>query len=351
MGTPAQNGFAITRISDIEPRAEGERWLIEGLWAGEACGLIGATPKTGKTWLGLSMAIAVASGKPLLGKYEVKAHGPALVFPAEGSRGAIRERVDMLAAAQGIDLTSLPLHLLDTDTLHLDDREHRARLEATLNALKPKLIVLDPLVRLHTGHESDTQHVAEVLGYLRSLQARHGVAIAVTHHLSKGRAGSASAEPGDMLRGSGDLHAWGDSNLYLIKCDGGVVRCHVEQRDSEAPAEPIHFRLEVTAPRDDAASLASLVPCAAPVVDASNAPASRAKRSGGGGARGDAPKRRNARPLRERVLEALRASGQPRSQKSLRVELGCNNQRLTDALRSLESDSQLVRGTNGWILQ
>jgi hypothetical protein len=48
--------------------------------------------------------------------------------------------------------------------------------------------------------------------YLRELQRRHGVAVAVVHHAKKG--GNA-VRAGQALRGSSEFHAWGDSNLYL----------------------------------------------------------------------------------------------------------------------------------------
>ena len=342
MGTASRNspatGFVAKPIAEVHGRAEEATWLIESIWASEACGLIGATPKTGKTWLGLSMALAVASGTKLFGEYAVTDPGPALVFPAEGSSASIRNRVDMLAAASGVEVADLPLHLLDTDALHLDDPEHRTRFELTLEALRPKIVVLDPLVRLHTGHESDTQHVSELLGYLRSLQRRFAVAIVVTHHLGKGRSGSASG--GERLRGSGDLHAWGDSNLYLTKLDGGVVQCDVEQRDAEALEEPLNFKLTV----GSAGASASLE-----LVEAPEPPEPPGGRSI---LRPKAPtaKRTPKAPLGERVLAAIRESGEPRSQKRLRTQVGCNNQRLTDALRALQAAGKIERNENGWAL-
>ena len=49
-------------------------------------------------------------------------------------------------------------------------------------------------------------------GFLaRWLQRAHDLAIVVVHHLRKNGAGRA----GQALRGSGDLHAWIDSGLYL----------------------------------------------------------------------------------------------------------------------------------------
>lgn len=49
-----------------------QHWLIEGLWARLAIGLIGGAPKCCKTWLGLDMAVSVATGTKALGHFETK---------------------------------------------------------------------------------------------------------------------------------------------------------------------------------------------------------------------------------------------------------------------------------------
>jgi RecA-family ATPase len=54
--------------------------------------------------------------------------------------------------------------------------------------------------------------MAPLLGYLRRLQRELHVAVLLVHHVRKG---SAAKRPGQALRGSSDLHGWGDSNLYL----------------------------------------------------------------------------------------------------------------------------------------
>ena len=56
-------------------------------------GVIGGTPKSGKTWLSLDLAVAVASGKPCLGRFAVPEPGPVLVYAAENTPADLRERV------------------------------------------------------------------------------------------------------------------------------------------------------------------------------------------------------------------------------------------------------------------
>jgi hypothetical protein len=90
--------------------------------------------------------------------------------------------------------------------------------------------------------------VAPLLAFLRELQRRHAVAIAVVHHARKG-AGAIRA--GQALRGSSEFHAWGDSNLYLRRDGDDRIALTVEHRAAAAIAG---ITLELTQ-RDDALAL------------------------------------------------------------------------------------------------
>jgi len=127
--------------------------------------------------------------------------------------------------------------------------------------LQPRLLILDPFVRLHRIDENASGEVAPLLAYLRELQRRYGVAVLVVHHARKG-AGNARA--GQALRGSSEFHAWGDSNLYLRR-DGDDLTLTVEHRAAPSLA-PIAIALaqrgpalalEVVDPPDPAAPAAS----------------------------------------------------------------------------------------------
>jgi hypothetical protein len=74
---------------------------------------------------------------------------------------------------------------------------------------------------------------APLLAFLRELQRRHAVAIAVVHHARKG-AGTLRA--GQALRGSSEFHAWGDSNLYLRRDTDDRIALTVEHRAAAAVA-------------------------------------------------------------------------------------------------------------------
>ena len=103
--------------------------------------------------------------------------------------------------------------------MRLDHHSDRQRLEHTVQRIRPRLVLLDPLVRLHGVDENAVAEIAPILGFLRDLQRRFGTAVLLVHHSRK----SGASRPGQALRGSSELHAWGDSNLYLRRRDNQIV--------------------------------------------------------------------------------------------------------------------------------
>ena len=315
-------------LADIERMPEGERWLVEGLLSRSGIAVLASTPKTGKTWVALALAVGVASGSPVLGQFHVPNPGRVVLFPAEDDARAIRERVESLCLAADLELEELPFDIITADQVRLDEAADRARLERLLSVRRPSLLVLDPLVRLHSGAESYSGHVAELFGYLRALQRRFELAVVVTHHLAKNRRRGGS--PGEAMRGSGDIHASYDTGLLLERERDGRIVLTLEHRSAVSP-EPFAFRLvshegggtffereELDDSEDDFQQPRRASPTRA---------ASRRRVASGG----------EEVPLAERVLKVLRRDGRAVSQVAVRRELQVRNQALTEALRTLEA--------------
>ena len=110
----------------------------------------------------------------------------------------------------------------------------------TLASQRPKLLILDPFVRLQRADENDARQVAAILAALRELARTFNAAVLLVHHARK----SGAAVPGQALRGSGDFWAWGDSNLYLSGRPNRL-RLTVEHRAAPPPA-PLSLQLLAT---------------------------------------------------------------------------------------------------------
>ena len=124
------------------------------------------------------------------------------------------------------------------------------------------------------------------------------------HHVRKS---PLSGQPGRALRGSGDLHAWSDSSLFLLHRPSGV-ELHAEHRSHPAPA-PIGIE-----PRADPAHLAIR-----PLQTASE----------------------DSDPLQQRVLVTL--SEAPSTRAELRERLRVRNETLGRVLAELETAGRVRR--------
>jgi hypothetical protein len=148
---------------------------------------------------------------------------------------------------------------------------------------------------------------------------RCNVSVVLVHHASKKH----RARPGQALRGSSDIHAFGDDLAHLTRPNDEDLVLTMEHRSAPS-TEPIRLRL-VSRP-DGRATHLELV---------------------------DMPARKQAteRSLEEQVLEALRtAAPRARLRQELRERLRINNARLGDVLVALEKAGRIVRTPAGWSL-
>lgn len=309
----ADDALPVVRAALLEEPDDQRRWLVDRLWARAGVGILGGAPKVCKSWLGLEMAFAVASELPCLGELDVHDPGGALVYLAEDALGVVKARLASIARHRGRSLAELPIDVITAPQLRLDLARDQARLADAVRRLRPRLLLLDPFVRLHRIDENSSADVSELLAYLRALQRECDLAIVVTHHARKN--GPAGAQAGQGLRGSGDLHAWGDSNLYLRRARDSLVLT-IEHRAAAAP-EPLRLVLA----GDDRHAHLDLV------------------------GRVDEQEPR-AEGLDHAVLDALDHA--PLSRTDLRAALRVRSERLGPVLDRLAADARIVREGDKW---
>lgn len=308
--------LSILQAAMVDQAPARHRWLVQDIWLHQAVGVIGGPPKSCKTWLGLDLAVSVASGTRCLDTFEAHRPRPVLIYLAEDALTDVRLRIEAICEHRGLGLPSLDLYLIDAASLRLDLPGDRRRLQATLDSLRPSLLLLDPLVRLHRLDENSSGDVSRLLGYLRGLQRHFGLAVALVHHMGKRNHGRL----GQALRGSGDIHAWADSSAYLVRRRQNLVLT-LEHRSAPA-REPITLDL-VPTPDGIGAYLEVASSC---------------------DDEGD-----ESLPLSEAIRRALADSPEPMTRTALRRLLRVNNERLGHALHALEQRGLLRRLSDGWV--
>ena len=311
------NPLPVQRASQLDSRGPQIQWLVEELWTEQAVGILGGEPKCYKSFLALDVAVSVASGAACLRQFSVRRQGPVLLFPAEDSLAVVRQRLEGIAAAAQVPFASLPVHVITAPTLRLDTATDRQRLAHTIQQQRPILLILDPLIRLHRVDENDATQIAGLLSYLREIQRQFQLAVMVVHHARKDSNGS---RPGQALRGSSELHGWGDSNLYMRR-KGSQLTLSTEHR--AAPSRD-HIPLQLS----EAGSTVTLT-VAQPPPGQSDAPAT---------------------PL-QRVRQALAQLHEPTPVHQLQKLCGLRTATVCSALAQLSTQGEVVRHTRGYQLK
>ena len=186
--------------------------------------------------------------------------GKVLLFPAEDSLPVVRQRLEGIAAVAQVAFEVLPVEVITAPSLRLDTPADRQRLSNTVQQFQPRLLILDPLIRLHRVDENDATQIAALLSFLRQLQRQFQLAVLLVHHARKD---SHASRPGQALRGSSELHGWGDSNLYLRR-RGSQLTLSTEHR--AAPSQD-HIPLHLTQPGPALALAGATEPLTDPPVE------------------------------------------------------------------------------------
>ncbi|MBU0754323.1 MAG: AAA family ATPase [Candidatus Eisenbacteria bacterium] len=293
------------------------RWLVKRLWGDQAVGIVGGEPKCCKSFLALDMAVAVATGTPCLRHFPVPQMGRVLLFAAEDAQHIVRRRLESIARAAEVCFEKLDIQVITTPTLRLDVKSDRQRLTETIQSVRPKLLVLDPFVRLHRIDENAAAEVAPLLGYLRELQRRFHIAILLVHHAKKG---ASHARAGQALRGSSEIHAWGDSNLYLRRKNDDLLLT-IEHRAAPS-GEGIHLELH-----EKGKALALQV------VDKISSKSEPGEKT-----------------IHERIRQVLADAKEPMSLRGLRKVLKIRMESLCQALKVLRTEGYIRKGDQGYRL-
>lgn len=157
------------------------RWAVPGLVA-EGLNLLVGSPKLGKSWLCLGLAVAVASGGRALGKIEVE-RGEVLYAALEDNPRRLQRR--LRTVLQG-DPVPDGLHIA-TSLPRLPDLYNYLAgwLEAHPGA---RLVIVDVLRKvrpLGDGKGNAYNEDYDSMGALKTLADRYGVAVIAVHHTRK----------------------------------------------------------------------------------------------------------------------------------------------------------------------
>ena len=112
-----------------------------------------------------------------------------------------------------MDGSTLGVRFLTGKGINLSDPVFVSAVERVLAASSPDLVIIDSLVRIHTGNENDAGDMAKLFAIFKGWMNRYGCSFVFCHHRRKpGVMGNDSAH---MFRGSSEIRAFVDTHLDL----------------------------------------------------------------------------------------------------------------------------------------
>src|ERR1700723_525050 len=228
----------------------GVTWIVENFFP-EGIGFFGALPGHGKTFMGLSLAKALTTGRPFLGQFHVPNVVPVLYLIPETSGRPFKGRCRKFGIPNDENLF-LCRTISEGPILSLASPE----VIAIVTKLKC-VVIIDTAIRFsNADDENSARQQLDLWREMSALRVAGSPLVVGLHHSNKSSKNEAMSQE-NVLRGSGEIAAQADA-IWGIRRDDALfangegpneisVQC-VKPRDFEPP-EP--FRCGLTYKAND----------------------------------------------------------------------------------------------------
>ncbi len=185
------------------------------LWKGSKL-LLSAPKKSGKSSIVQQLAFSLAGICPIFEPLESTRKNKVLYMQFEMHEEIVRERLE----ATGWNLPEDQVYIGSAPHLKLDDRVSFLKFKAVVGALKPDVLILDPLYNLHNRDENEASDMQIVFDRLDELIRDLDLALILVHHHRKEYSGPGGdqSSPENRARGTSKLQDWPDT-LVTIDAD------------------------------------------------------------------------------------------------------------------------------------
>lgn len=235
---PKTRARSIGRLLARDTRST--EWLVDGIWENRGWGFVAGEPKTYKSTFATDLAVSIATATPFLGHFDVRKPGPVLIVQEENSESIQharlsrilrhKERAGKIHSINGslLEVTlpdgDCPVYCLDRTRFSFNNVKKRRALEADIEAIQPRLVILDPFQRM-LGELSvrDEKDMTKCFDWLDKVVDNYKTGLMIVHHYHKSRE-SGPQLGGQRMLGSQALHAWLSCGLYIERTgiEGGA---------------------------------------------------------------------------------------------------------------------------------
>jgi len=247
LSKPKEEQPVAVYFEDLPDAIETE-WAVQDLLAHPRVVGLGGKRAAFKTWIGLHLALCVATGSPVFGKFVVLARAPVLYINAENPPELIAKRLRMLAAQTGAPPPG-SLAVVNFPTIDLRSPAGIAELKRLLSETTPKLVVVDTIARIWgVREEFNNVEITEAMQALRKLSEDSNATFVYLHHLRKAPVlGKDAGDALETMRGGSELVNLSDA-VFVLKRRGEEQAVLVRQGKNRDAQEmpPFKVRMEIT---------------------------------------------------------------------------------------------------------
>lgn len=232
-------------------------WLVRDLQIAPGRPTLWTAPAgSGKTYLGQSLALAVAAGLPSwLSTFAIQSSGPVLHLNLEMPRNEVFRRYQRLARSMGLDVATLPLRV----TNRLDVPQGLSLMSGDIvdvlaaSVAGVKLCLIDSFRAFIGGMDENKSEVRSCLDVLLAVTERTDCTFIVIHHEGKPpKEGQGSSSVQGRARGSSAIVDACDTTFSIghapFPCG---MRIEQGKASMGEKAEPFFVKLEDSGPKDE----------------------------------------------------------------------------------------------------
>jgi hypothetical protein len=199
------------KVLDLTQEPPPMKWLVEDMLCQGDLNLFIGEPNVGKSFLTMTLALAIAGGRPDWLGFQVLDTGRVLYIDEENPEDLIYDRLIRLGMTER---EAANIRYLSNQGIRLD-RAVDALVDEALE-FEPTLIVIDSLTRMHTGDEDSAGAMSALYNDgLKPLVRETGACVVLLHHTNK----SESSSSFRRSRGSGEIVAGPDA-AYDVRSVG-----------------------------------------------------------------------------------------------------------------------------------
>jgi hypothetical protein len=219
-------------------------WLVRGVIQCGANGFICSNPKTGKSWLGVDLALSLALGVPWV-DFLVSRRTKVALVTREDNPALTKWRLRHVLRGKGKEMADLGDWLWvnsreQSPEFRLDRPDQLTEMVGELKRVKPEFLILDVFNVLHVADENDNTEMRGVLEQLNVIQREVGCSICVLHHFNKQAEGSLTLR----LRGSSAIAGWAEFLIGIAKTGGDRDPRRMDfELKAALPPEPVCFKI------------------------------------------------------------------------------------------------------------